>query len=186
MHHDGKTRFVTQGDCEITDDTRLRFQTVLGSCISLCARCPQSGVGGMNHFLLPADPSGDVAGESQRFGVYAVEALINTIIARTGADRKQLELKAFGGGSVAAGMTNVGKANITFLESVLQRDRLVLAASDLGGEFGRKLIYHPATGKAWIKRLSVVDERQVAVDEFARLSRRERKPEPQDDIELFG
>lgn len=179
-------RFVSQGDCAISGDSAIQFQTVLGSCVSLCARCPQTGIGGMNHFLLPARLDGDeVESDSRRFGVFAVESLLNGVSAQAKTARTKLELKAFGGASVLPSMTNVGRANITFLEGVLQRDSLRLAASDLGGDFGRKVIFHPGTGKAWVKRLAVVDQNQIVAEEAARLIRPQSKG-GDDDIELFG
>ena len=53
--------------------------TVLGSCVSTCLWDPLLRVGGMNHFMLPGDPSaaGSPWGVSARFGVYAMELLIN-------------------------------------------------------------------------------------------------------------
>src|SRR3989338_3128499 len=44
---------VTQGESHVTTDPNVVMTTVLGSCIAACIRDPQSGVGGMNHFLLP-------------------------------------------------------------------------------------------------------------------------------------
>lgn len=140
----------------------------------------------MNHFLLPLDPAADqVEHDSQRFGAFAVEALLNQVTTACGTSRVDLELKAFGGASVLPSMTNVGRANITFLKSVLLRDRLTLTASDLGGDAGRSVIYHPVSGKAWVKRLAMVDQQKIIAEEAARLIR-PRKPADPGDIELFG
>ena len=45
--------------------------TVLGSCISACVRDPIAGVGGMNHFMLPAprNISRETRGERSRRGM---------------------------------------------------------------------------------------------------------------------
>ena len=68
--------------------------TVLGSCICACLRDVETGVGGMNHFMLPRDLStGSDAWNSSdgtpstRYGVYAMESLINEAL-KLGARRE--------------------------------------------------------------------------------------------------
>ena len=85
--------------------------TVLGSCVAACIRDRVTGIGGMNHFMLPAggDPDSPVSA-SMRYGTYAMEVLINELL-KSGARRENLEAKVFGGGNVLAGFTsiNVGR-----------------------------------------------------------------------------
>lgn len=73
--------------------------TVLGSCVSTCLWDPVQRVAGMNHFMLPGDTATAASPwtASARFGVYAMELLINDMI-RIGADRTRLVAKVFGGG----------------------------------------------------------------------------------------
>ena len=61
--------------------------TTLGSCISACIRDRVTGVGGMNHFMLPASFKEDTQnwtasglGAATRYGNYAMEHLINVIL----------------------------------------------------------------------------------------------------------
>ena len=63
--------------------------TVLGSCVSACIRDRSSGVGGMNHFMLPNDTSdpGGILSASMRYGTYAMEILINELL-KSGAKRE--------------------------------------------------------------------------------------------------
>jgi chemotaxis protein CheD len=77
--------------------------TVLGSCVAACLRDRESGIGGMNHFMLPTSGSdvGGPASASARYGVNAMELLINELI-RLGARRRNLEAKVFGGRQRAA------------------------------------------------------------------------------------
>ena len=67
--------------------------TVLGSCVSACIRDRVSGVGGMNHFMLPdggADSENPVSA-SMRYGTYAMEVLINELL-KAGAKRENMEV----------------------------------------------------------------------------------------------
>ena len=71
--------------------------TLLGSCIAACLFDPVAGVGGMNHFLLPG-----TVGQTEgctRYGVHAMELLINDIM-KLGGDRRRLKAKVFGGAQV--------------------------------------------------------------------------------------
>ena len=97
--------------------------TVLGSCVSACIRDRVSGVGGMNHFMLP-DSGGDVdnpVSASMRYGTYAMEVLINELL-KAGAKRENMEAKVFGGGNVLRGFTaiNVGQRNAQFVLDYLR------------------------------------------------------------------
>jgi len=131
--------------------------TVLGSCISACIRDTTSGIGGMNHFMLPmtnTEYSGkDVRlSDAARYGNYAMEMLINDIL-KNGGNRKNLEVKIFGGGKIIANMTDVGERNIEFALDYLQSEQLIPVASDVGLSFPRKVFYFPQTGKVKVKRL---------------------------------
>ncbi len=92
--------------------------TVLGSCISACVRDPPRicGVGGMNHFMLPAPKehqSGDAwGGESTRYGSFAMEQLINEILKRGGMKhRLEVKLGAPAGFMTAISMSGPGIQN---------------------------------------------------------------------------
>src|SRR5690606_30793184 len=82
-------------------DRDMVIVTVLGSCVSACIRDVKSGIGGMNHFMLPeggmADKDNPVSA-SMRYGSYAMEVLINRLL-KQGARRENLEAKIFGGGN---------------------------------------------------------------------------------------
>ena len=73
--------YVTRHDEQIV--------TVLGSCVSACMRDARAGVGGMNHFMLPANADGtwggmDLVSSATRYGNYAMEHMINDILKHGG------------------------------------------------------------------------------------------------------
>ncbi len=130
--------------------------TVLGSCVSACVRDRVSGIGGMNHFMLP-DGSGDPgnpSSASMRYGAYAMEVLINQLI-KSGARRENLEAKVFGGGNVLRGFTaiNVGARNAEFVLEFMRREKIRVVAEDLNDLFPRKVYFFPATGRVLVKKL---------------------------------
>jgi chemotaxis protein CheD len=130
--------------------------TVLGSCVSACIRDRRSGSGGMNHFMLPdgGTDSRDPLSSTARYGVFAMEMLINELI-KLGAQRTDLEAKVFGGGNVMAGFTqaNVGQRNATFVRDFLKTERIPLLAEDLLDIHPRKVYFFPATGKVLVRKL---------------------------------
>ena len=86
---------IIQGEYKVVSDPDVVLTTILGSCVAACLRDPVSGVGGMNHFLLPGTGS-VTGGDATRYGVHLMELLINGLL-KQGARRDRLEAKIFGG-----------------------------------------------------------------------------------------
>ncbi|MFN7353446.1 MAG: chemoreceptor glutamine deamidase CheD [Burkholderiales bacterium] len=128
--------------------------TVLGSCVSACIWDKKTGMGGMNHFMLPDTDEKDFAGAAGRFGTYAMELLINDLM-KHGAHRDSLECKLFGGGNVMKGFTtmNVGERNAQFALDFLKTEKIRITAQDLLDVFPRKVIFFTKTGRALVKKL---------------------------------
>lgn len=126
--------------------------TVLGSCVSACVYDPRSRIGGMNHFMLPDKGAASAMDESARYGLFAMESLINELL-KSGCRKSDLKVKLFGGGQIIANMSDVGRKNILFAKNFLHAEGLPLEASDLGLIFPRKVNFFPDTGKAMVKRL---------------------------------
>jgi chemotaxis protein CheD len=136
----------------------LVLVTVLGSCVCACIRDKVSGIGGMNHFLLP-DSGQDQSpvGNSARYGTYAMEILINQLL-KMGARRSNFEAKVFGGGAVLRGLTvsNVGERNAEFVLHYLKTEQIRIAAQDLLDIYPRKVYFFPKTGLVRVKMLKEV------------------------------
>jgi chemotaxis protein CheD len=162
--------------------------TTLGSCISACMRDRVSGIGGMNHFMLPAsvEEEGWKAaglGSATRYGNFAMEYLINEIL-KNGGSRKNLEVKLFGGGCIIAKMSNVGMRNIVFARDYIKAESLCVTSEDLGDIFPRMVVYFPSTGKVRVKRLRSLHNNTVVEQETNYLQAIEATP-VSGDIELF-
>jgi chemotaxis protein CheD len=125
------------------------MMTVLGSCVTVCLTDVQAKIAGMNHFMLPnvgascADnPQLDVLNPSARYGVNAMELLINQMM-HLGAERDRLKAWIFGGAKVLSTMSNIGKSNVNFALQYLKTERIDISAQDTGGELPRKLYLDP-------------------------------------------
>lgn len=138
--------FVSGAPCRIT--------TILGSCVAVGIFDTASGVGGLNHFLLPRGP--ESAAPSPRFGSTAVSFLIEALVA-SGAHRSRLRAKLFGGACVLqafrAGGDHLGMKNVAMARAMLAEARIPILAEDVEGERGRKLIFQTHDGSAWVRSL---------------------------------
>jgi chemotaxis protein CheD len=173
----GEYYVTTQGEAVVT---------VLGSCVSACIRDRRSGIGGMNHFMLPESFPGEVAtanGRGERYGNIAMEQLVNSVL-KAGGDRRELEVKVFGGGRVLAQMTDVGKRNIDFVRHYLKADNLAVTAEDLGDIYPRHVQYFPATGKVRVRQLRSMHNDTIVVRERGYLNQLKSDPVT-GDVELF-
>jgi chemotaxis protein CheD len=161
--------------------------TVLGSCVSTCLWDPLERIGGMNHFMLPGDSAspGSPWAESARFGVYAMEVLINQML-RMGADRRRLVAKVFGGAQLLAGFDrlDVGAKNSEFVLGFLRVEGIRVAAQDLLDVCPRKVHFFVDSGKVQVKRLNLTPSDPLQKREREYLSRLAAKPSGE--IEIFG
>jgi len=167
-------------------DRDIVLVTVLGSCVAACIRDPVAGVGGMNHFLLP-ETAGDVtpASRSARYGSYAMEVLINRLM-RHGANRRTMEAKVFGGGSVLRDLrsSGVGESNARFIVDYLRKEEIRVAAQDLLDDCARKIYFFPTSGRVLVKKLRQLHNDTVIAREQD-YSRRLMQVDLSGEVELF-
>ncbi|MET0265243.1 MAG: chemoreceptor glutamine deamidase CheD [Duganella sp.] len=152
--------------------------TVLGSCVAACIRDRTTGLGGMNHFMLPdGGADGSPVSGSARYGSYAMEILINDLL-KAGAKRDNLEAKVFGGGAVLKGFTaiNVGERNAAFVLNYLKTERIRVVAEDLNDIHPRKVYFFPRTGKVLVKKLMQTHNDTLAKREVEYASRLKKAP----------
>ena len=154
--------------------------TVLGSCVSACIRDRLTGLGGMNHFMLPDGGAGDAnspVSASMRYGTFAMEVLINDLL-KAGARRDNMEAKVFGGGAVLRGFTamNVGERNAEFVMSYLKTEKIRVVAEDLNDIYPRKVYFFPRTGKVLVKKLMATHNDTLAKRELDYASRLKVEP----------
>lgn len=142
------------GEYYVTQEGLL-LVTVLGSCIAACIRDVATGIGGMNHFMLPEAGAGDsVSGSPARYGTFAMEILINSLL-KLGARRSFLEAKVFGGGAVMRELSSstVGVRNAEFAVQYLRDEGIKIVGQDILGELPRKVYFFPQTGKVLIRKI---------------------------------
>jgi len=129
--------------------------TILGSCVAVCLWDGETGVGGINHFLLPHFAGNGSA--SPRFGNVAMDQLLAKLVDR-GARREGLRAKLFGGACVLEALRGMGGSlgpkNVDLARRFLLDTGIPVVAEDVEGDRGRKLTFQTADGSATVRMLS--------------------------------
>jgi len=170
-------------------DRQRPIATLLGSCVAVCLYDETVPIGGMNHFMLPSmrrrENNAEV--DSVLSGDYAMEVLLNGLLTQ-GAARHRIKAKAFGGGTIISGSAadGIGKRNAGFAREWLGREGIPIVASDFLGPWSRKVLFVPATGDAYSRRIAttMITSQEVAREEVAYAASLATRP-PTSNVELF-
>lgn len=129
------------------------LETLLGSCVSVCLWDESTGIGGMNHYLLPYNTSDETP--PHYCGPYSINMLV-TRMRKAGADIFSAKAKLFGGGAVVPTLkdtVHVGNENVAVARMELERLGIPVINEYLCGDAGLKVRFEPHTGRAFIKKL---------------------------------
>ena len=133
------------------------IDTVLGSCVSVCLHDPVNRIGGMNHIFLPGNPDLREFDDSARYGINAMELLIDRMLSLR-AKRRSLRAKVFGGGNLLMGTRgpisfSPGEANIGFAFNFLESERIPVDYYNVGGDYARRVELNSFTGEVFMRRI---------------------------------
>ena len=133
--------------------------TLLGSCVSVCLHDPGKGIGGMNHILLPGRADMENFNEPARYGINAMEILINNML-KLGARRNQLMAKVFGGAHVLKAIGkkySPGAKNVDFVLNFLETEGIRILGYNVGGYLPRRVYFNTQSGIAFMKKIRARD-----------------------------
>jgi chemotaxis protein CheD len=131
-----------------------RVTTILGSCVAVCLWDSVHHFGGVNHFMLPLWNGQGLA--SPKYGNIAIGKLIDKML-QLGSKKGNLKAKIFGGSQrleTTVSSMEIGKRNILLAQQYLQDEKIPIISSSLGGNKGRKIIFHTETGDVMMKFIS--------------------------------
>jgi len=76
---------------------------------------------------------------------------------KTGAIRKNLEAKVFGGGNVIPNMSSmkIGDRNANFVRQYLKNEDIRIIGEDLCDSYARKVYFFPLTGRVLVKKIEI-------------------------------
>ena len=136
------------------EDSIVRAVTGNSVTVTIFDRC--SRFGGINHFILPA--TRDRNRSTPQFGNVAVSALCRMMF-DLGGNPRTLEAQIMGGASnheVDDG--GLGMENIRIARAMLAKFRIPIISEDIGGQRGRKIIYHSGTNETVIYKVDRIRE----------------------------
>ena len=133
--------------------------TLLGSCVAVTLFSPRLRLGAICHAVLPScrkDHPCDGHGEAGKYVACAIRVMLEAFHAR-GVARNEIEAKLFGGSemfdSAQQRSRSVGMQNMQAALELLESQSVRVITRDLGGQRGRKIIFHTHTGEVFLKRL---------------------------------
>ena len=136
--------------------------TVTGSCVVICLYDTLRKIGGLRHFVVPGSIgtggifNGDIASQ----GIASMEYLFGEIV-KLGGDRKYLKAKILGASyinDVHNKLYGISLSVMKFLHEYFTYEKIPVEQDDIGGDFRRKIYFHPRTGKVFRKKLKNNEE----------------------------
>lgn len=138
--------------CLFVPPTPHWIVTVLGTCVAVCLWDRTVHRGGMNHFMLPLWNGTGLS--TPKYGNVAIRKLIEQLES-LGSKRIDLVAKVFGGKTDDQNDPshyNIGARNSDLAFQVLSDARIDVVASNLGGNFARKILFNTETGEVLLRR----------------------------------
>ena len=133
----------------------------LGSCVAITLWDGEARVGGMAHAMLPDPADGRRPSPLGRFASSAVQVLLDQM--RTaGADPGRVRARLAGGASMFESVAeehrrNLGLRNVEAARTALERKRIPLVGSDVGGGHGRSVFLHTTDGRLVVSSMRAPD-----------------------------
>jgi chemotaxis protein CheD len=140
-----KIKYLKQGELAIVSGDTKVF-TILGSCVAVVLWDEHSGIGGVNHYLLPT--WNNKGAPDVRYGDVAITELHDKTIL-SGAVKSRLVAKIYGGASLLNlhnASFNIGQRNIDIAKTKLKELHIPVIEETTGGNSGRKILFDPTSG----------------------------------------
>ena len=127
--------------------------TILGSCVAVFLWDPVLQFASINHYMLPlCNKEGSL---SYKYGNVAIPELIKRML-KMGSSKNDLKAKIFGGSEIGHSNPafNIGERNIILATTLLNNEKIPIISHSVGGNLGRKVIFHSASGEVFISYIS--------------------------------
>lgn len=130
----------------------------LGSCVAILLHDAETGIGGLAHVLLPSRALTRNVDRPAKFPHAAVPALLERMT-ELGASQRRITARLAGGASMFAalappGTIQMGERNVVAARQVLSAHHVPLVGEACGGDFGRTVRLHCATGRVVVSTVA--------------------------------
>lgn len=154
--------------------------TILGSCVAATMYSPKLGIGVICHAMQPfcRHETSRCHAECREKYKYVTCVLFEMInrLKRLSVTVGELEVKLFGGAVMIGNNTpehrqkSIGQQNIEAALGVFEENDIHLKIAEVGGEYGRKIIFNSRTGEVLLKRIWRSTAMQLAADNVVSLN----------------
>jgi chemotaxis protein CheD len=160
-----RTHYLKPGEVYLSREPAL-ITTVLGSCISVTMHHRPTALSIMCHAVMPSRAEARKKTEDGRDIFQYVDSSIEWMVSQydqKGIKPGAVEVKMFGGAAMfpdsrsQARDLGVGRKNIDMAVEVLKKNRMSIAAWNVGGSQGRKLIFNTLTGEVLARFITRTD-----------------------------
>lgn len=151
----GREIVIGVGAMAVSGDPRDTLITYsLGSCLGITLYDPVSRVAGLLHAMLP-DSALNAEKASANPGMFLDTGMVSLFRAayRLGLNRARTRVCVAGAAQLAPdqGLFNIGARNLERFKDLMHRNRLSVAAADVGGATSRTLSIEVSTGRVFLK-----------------------------------
>lgn len=174
QYRDGKPHIYLKPGELCVSERDIVVTTVLGSCVSATFFHRPTRLAAICHAMQPRCPNGSwtpgrcppECKNSFRYAACAIQ-MMKAKMAGFGVRPADLEVKLFGGaaligsGSGNGSSNSIGQLNVEAAMETINSCNLALKVADVGGVYGRKLIFDTGTGQVLMKRLNNADTRRI-------------------------
>ena len=134
----------------------------LGSCVGIALRDPITKVGGLAHIMLPDSTAIKDNTNIPKFADTGIVELVNRIVF-AGGSKSRLVAKIAGGAQMFAfqnksSLIKVGEKNVMAVKKKLEELNIPILAEDTGENYGRTVIFYPATGDFVIRAVGKTEK----------------------------
>lgn len=143
-------------DCKVSGDITAQITTyALGSCVGVALYDPETRVAGLLHVLLP-NSIHNIHEEYVpfMFADTGIEQMIREMM-MIGAVPQRLTAKLAGGANMlnSSSVLDIGRKNTQAVLTLLERFRIPVKGSSVGGTVGRSMQIDIATGRVTVRYL---------------------------------
>jgi len=154
----GRELIVKVADLAVGRDDDVLVTVGLGSCVAIMFHDAETRVGGLAHVLLPSRALTRHVDRPAKFPHAAVPTLLERMV-ELGASQRRIVGRLAGGASMFAslappGTIQMGERNLVAARQVLSAHNVPLVAEAVGGDFGRTVRLHCATGRVEVSTVA--------------------------------
>lgn len=143
----------------VATDKPVILKTTLGSCVGIVLNDSLNHIAGIVHIMLPKMSEKDTV--ISKYADTAIPALLEELISKIGAQRKNIKASMIGGANMFSFSSNrgllVGDRNVDESRKILEGLGVPIVFEDSGGTRGKTVTFNNATGEIQVKKLKKVE-----------------------------